>query len=158
MPDKIDAAQIRTWIDAELVEHIEEVPDADAGFNLAVEMSNIVIHVIRRQPDGPILIGQQIEYGENIRRRIQNLSDADRNALVTRIRETLTAVPVVYGFQDRSGANVRFEEMSHIFLEHRIYPGELTQTSLMNGLVAVWKALRYLDDIVALLDSVEHST
>lgn len=155
MSDAISADRIRGWIDEDLVESVEPVPDEAAEFNLAVEMSNIVIHVIRRRPDGPLLVGQQIEYGEEIRSRIRDLSAADRSALVTRIRETLAAVPVVYGFQDRSGTNVRFEEMSRIFLEHRLYPGAISQDALMNGLVEVWKAMRYLDDIVSLLDSVE---
>lgn len=155
MQNGTDADQVRSWVDDDLVENVEQVPDDAAEFNFAIEMSNIVLHIIRRHPDGPLLVGQQIEYGEDIQARIQNLSEVDRNTLVTRIRETLTTVPVVYGFQDQAGTNVRFEEMSHIFLEHRIYPGAINQNSLMNGLVAVWKALRYLDDIVSLLDSIE---
>lgn len=155
MHTDVDADQIEAWIDDDLVEAIDPVPDDAAVFNYAIEMSNIIIHVIRRQSDGPILIGQQIEYGEEIQSRIQTLSDADRNALVTRIRETLTAVPVVYGFQDRSGANVRLQAMTYLFLEHRLYPGAFSQDALMRGLVAVWKAVRYLDDIVGLIESVE---
>jgi len=155
MANDVSQQQVRNWIDDDLVEDVEPIPDEAAEFNFAIEMSNILLHVIRRQPDGPILVGQQIEYGEDIRNRIRDLSNAERNALVARIRETLTTVPVVYGFQDRAGNNVSFEEMSRIFLEHRIYPGALDQHTLMNGLVSVWKAMRYLDDIVALLDSVK---
>jgi hypothetical protein len=154
MSDAIDATQVRDWIDDELVDDVDSYPDADAEFNFVVDMSNILIHVIRREPDGPLLVGQQIEYGDDIRSHITDLRDADRQALLVRIRETLTGVPVVYGFQDETGTNVRFEEMSHVFLEHRIYPGNISQESLMSGLVAVWKAMRYLDDIIALIDSV----
>lgn len=155
MADEVSQELVRDWIDEDLVEDVESIPDEAAEFNFAIEMSSILLHVIRRQPGGPVLVGQQIEYGEDIQDRIRDLSNAERNALVARIRETLTGIPVVYGFQDRAGNNVRFQEMSHIFLEHRIYPGALDQHSLMNGLVSVWKAMRYLDDIVALLDSVK---
>lgn len=62
---------------------------------------------------------------------------------------------MVYGFQDQARNNVRFEELSRIFLEHRIYPHAADQHVLMTGLIGVWKAMRYLDDIVSLLDSVE---
>lgn len=83
------------------------------------------------------------------------MTESDRNELVARIRETLTAVPVVYGFHDEHGANVRFRDMHRIFLEYRIYDGNITQHALMNGLVDVWKVMRYVDDIVGLISAVE---
>lgn len=155
MSETIDAEQIRQWIDDDLVEEIEAVPDNAAEFNFVIEMSNILVHVIRRDPAGPVIIGQQIEYGDDIRSRIRNLPESDRNELVARIRELLTEVPVVYGFHDEHGDNVRFKDMKQIFLEYRIYPDALGQHTLMSGLVDVWKAMRYLDDIVTLIDSVE---
>lgn len=156
MTENVDADRVRAWIDDDLVNSVERVPDEAAEFNFAVEMSNIVLHVIRRNPGGPLLIGQQIEYGEEIRSRIQAMSDADRNDLLARIRETLTATPGIYGFHDEHGTNVTFENVYMIFLEHRIYPNETSQHALMTGLVGVWKALRYLDDIVTLIESVQN--
>ncbi|MFB6129811.1 MAG: DUF2299 family protein [Salinigranum sp.] len=155
MTDPVDADRIRAWIDDELVEGIERYPDEAAEFNYLVDMSQMRIHVVRRRPDGPLIVGQQIEYGESIRTRIGDLSAGARNDLVARIRETLTGIPVVYGFRDANGANVRFDDMSRIFLEHRIYPDSIGQQTLMDGLIDVWKAMRYLDDIVTLIDSVE---
>lgn len=155
MDDQITPETIRGWIDDDLVDRAEEYPDEMAEFNFTVGISNLLVHVIRRQPDGPILIGQEIEYGEDIRARIQGLSENSRNELVARVRETLTASPVVYGFHDETGSNVRFEELQRIFIEHRIYPDELSQHTLMNGLIDVWKVLRYVDDIVTLIDAVE---
>ncbi|WP_458190176.1 DUF2299 family protein [Haladaptatus sp. NG-WS-4] len=155
MSETIDAEQIRQWIDDDLVEEIERVPDNAAEFNFLIEMSNILVHVIRRESTGPVIIGQQIEYSDDIRSRIRNLPDSDRNELVARIRELLTEVPVVYGFHDEHGDNVRFKDMKQIFLEYRLYPDALSQHALMSGLVDVWKAMRYLDDIVTLMDSVE---
>jgi hypothetical protein len=153
MSDRIDADTIRGWIDEDLVNEVEAVLDPEAEFNFTVEMSNILLHVIRRRRDGPLLIGQQIEYGDEIRSRIQGLSAAERTDLLARVRETLTATPGIYGFHDRQGNNVRFEEVSRILLEYRLYPGAINQDALMTGLVGVWKALRYLDDIVTLIDS-----
>jgi len=155
MSNGVNAKQIRNWIDDELVDGVETYPDPEAEFNFTVDMSNILLHVVKREPNGPVLVGQQIEYGDDIQSRIQELATADRQALLVRIRETLTTVPVVYGFQDEMGTNVRFEDMSHLFVERRIYPEELDRPTLMSGLVDVWKAMRYLDDIVALIDSVE---
>ncbi len=153
MPSERSASEIKDWIDMDLVESIEQTPDQHAEFNFLIEMSNILLHVIRQRPDGPILIGQEIEYSEEITQRIADLPNAVRNDLVARIRETLTMTPVVYGFRDAQGNNVRFEEMSRIFLEARLYPDGLSQQSLMETLIAVWKTMRYLDDIVTLLDA-----
>ena len=156
MNNETSVDQIYAWIDEELVDNVNQVPDEEAIFNLAIEMSNIIIHVVRRTPTGPLIVGQQIEYDDQIRSRIQELSRAEKSDLVTRIRETLTSVPGVYGFHDRKGNNVKFEDMHRVFLEHRIYSNTIDQQVLMNSLIDVWKALRYLDDIMALIDSVEN--
>jgi len=155
MSETIDSELIRAWIDDDLVETVDRVPDDVAEFNFAVDMSNILMHVLRRTADGPLLIGQEIEYDQEICSRIKGLSTVERNNLVARIRETLSAAPVVYGFYDDRGNNVRFHDMERIFIEYRLYPDSLSQHELMTGLVNVWKAMRYVDDIVALIDIVE---
>ncbi|MFB6154391.1 MAG: DUF2299 family protein [Haloferacaceae archaeon] len=155
MSTDVSAERIRAWIDDDLVEAVDAYPDPAAEINLTVEMSNLVIHVIRRDPDGPILVGQEIEYDDEIRERIQSMEGGDRDEMVARIRETMTEVPVIYGFRNPQGENVVFREMSNIFIESRIYPDELSQDALMTRLVDVWKAMRYLDDIVTLMNAVE---
>ena len=156
MTEEVDAATVRGWIDDDLVTDVEQLPDEAAAFNLVVDLSNILVHVIRRDPGGPLLIGQQIEYDEGIRDQLQALPPDRRADLLGRVRETLTATPGVYGFQDLRGNNVRFEELSRVFLEHRIYPVAIDQQAVMAGLVGVWKALRYLDDLPTLIDAYEH--
>jgi hypothetical protein len=155
MTRDVGPERIRAWIDDDLVESVDRMSDEAAEFNYVVEMSNVLVHVLRREPGGPLLVGQRIEYGEEIRSRIREMEEADRNDLVARIRETLTAAPVVYGFHDERDDNVRFVDVHRVFIEHRIYPDELGQGALMRGLIEVWKALRYLDDIVTLIGSVE---
>ena len=155
MTQSLDSEQIRAWLDDELVSSVEEIPDEAAVFNVAVEMSNLVVHVVRRQPDGPLVVGQQIEYGPDIRERIQGMAPADRNDLVARIRETLTAAPVVYGFHDPQGTNVRFAEVHRVLVERRLYPDAAGRQTLMDALVEVWKTMRYLDDIVTLIEAAE---
>ncbi|MFC7045143.1 DUF2299 family protein [Halobacteriaceae archaeon GCM10025711] len=156
MPTDIDEVQVRDWIDDELVEGVEAVPDDAAVFNLTVQMSGMLVHVIKRQPSGPLVVGQEIAFDDDIQNRIQGLASAPRGDLVTRVRETLMDVPGVYGFVDEQGTNVAFEDVSRVFLEYRVYPDEADQQTLMEGLVGVWKGLRYLDDIWTLIDSVEN--
>lgn len=156
MSHTVTADEIRRWIDDELVDDVERVSDEMAEFNFVIEMSNILVHVVRRQPDGPVIVGQQLEYGDDIRSRIRDLTAADRNDLVARIREVLTNSPVIYGFHDEHGANVRFEDVHRVLVEYRLYPDGLTRHALMSGLVDVWKVVHYLDDVPTLLGSVEN--
>jgi hypothetical protein len=156
MSRSIDAEQVRRWIDDDLVDSVERIPDERAEFNFGIELSNILVHVVRRQPDGPLVLGQQIEYDDGIRSRFRELSDADRNDLVARLREVLTTSSVVYGFHDERGANVRFEDVHRIFVEHRIYADALGQHVLMSALIDIWKVVRYLDDLPTLIGSVEN--
>lgn len=155
MARDIQSSQVRAWIDEDLVEEVEEVPDEMAVYNFTVRMSGMFIHVIKRGQEGPLIVGQQIEFDDQIRTRIREMDDASRGELLARIREALMEIPVIYGFQDENDQNVAFEELHHIFLEHRIYPDEADQQAVMDGLVSVWKGLRYLDDIWALMDAVE---
>jgi hypothetical protein len=155
MSADVTPRRIQEWIDDDLVEDMGTVTDEHAMFNVLVDMSNIRIHVLRRDPDGPILVGQEIEYDEAIQDRIRELDESARNALLADVRETLTMSPVVYGFTDAEGQNVRFQDLNRIFVESRIYPDGLDQQMLMDRLVAVWKVLRYLDDLVTMIDALE---
>lgn len=151
----IPADRARDWIDGDLVEDVERVPDEAATYNLVVRMSGIFIHVIKREPGGPLVVGQEMEFDDEIRDRIRGLPEADRGELVARVREALMEAPVVYGFRDDRDRNVAFDDVHHVFVEGRIYPDEATQQRLMDALVGVWKSLRYLDDIWTLMDAVE---
>lgn len=147
--------QVRAWIDDDLVEEVEQVPDEAAVFNFTVRMSGIFLHVVQRQPGGPLIVGQQLEFSEEIRDRIAAMAEGDRDALVARIREALMEVPVVYGFQDDRGGNVAFREVERVLVEARVYPDGASQQALMDRLVDVWKALRYLDDVWGLIERAE---
>lgn len=155
MTTDIPVERVRGWIDADLVEDVEVVPDDAAEYNVTVRLSGIFLHVIKQRPGGPLLVGQQVEFDDQIRSRIRELDPAARGELVGRLREALMEVPVVYGFQDRAGNNVAFSEVERVFLERRIYPEAADRQALMDALVDVWKAMRYLDDIWSLMDAVE---
>jgi hypothetical protein len=146
MTDDITADRIRDLIDKELIEGTDQVPDASAEYNFAIEMSGLVLHIIKRRPGGPLQVGQEIEFDNEITSQIRQMPDSQRDRLVAQIREALMETPIIYGFQDADGANVRFREMDRIFIERRLY-GSVDQQTLMDALIAVWQALRYLDDI-----------
>jgi hypothetical protein len=150
--------QVHEWIDTDLVEGVDPVTDEHAVFNFLVQMSGVFVHVVRREPGGPLIVGQDLEFDDRIRSRIGEMAPSKRGELLARIREALMADPVVYGFQNEGGESVAFEEVHHVFVERRLYPDAVTEGALMDALVGVWKAIRYLDDVWSLMDAIEGRT
>jgi hypothetical protein len=147
--------RVHEWIDTDLVEGVDPVTDDHAVFNFLVQMSGVFVHVVRREPGGPLIVGQDLEFDDRIRERIAGMDPAKRGELLGRVREALMAEPVVYGFQNERGESVAFEEVHHVFVERRIYPDAAAESTLMDALVGVWKAIRYLDDVWSLMDAIE---
>lgn len=154
MSNGISEATVREWIDDDLVAGVESMTDEHAEFNLVVQLSGIMVHLIRRRDGGPLLVGQQIEFDDEIRRRLGALSPDERAELLGRVRRALMETGIVYGFRNQRGENVSFEEMHHVFLERRVYPDSASQQAVMDALIEVWKTLRYLDDMPELIDRV----
>jgi hypothetical protein len=143
------AEEVVSWLDRDLLE-AERVEDRTAEFNVAARVSGLVVHVVRREPGGAIQVGQRIEFDEEIREGIRALDDSDRDELVARIREALMGEPIVYAFQDEDDQNVAFRDVHTILIERRLY-GEVGPQALMDAVITVWKALRYLDDLPRLV-------
>lgn len=154
MSNGISKATVREWIDDDLVAGVESITDEHAEFNLIVQLSGMMIHVIQRRDGGPLLVGQQIEFDDEIRQRLGALSPNERAELLGQIRRALMETGVVYGFRNQRGENVSFREMHHVFLERRVYPNSASQQVVMDALIEVWKTLRYLDDMPELIDRV----
>jgi len=150
-----DPDQVREWLDQDLVEGVGRVSDEAAEFNFVIRVSGLFVCVTKWQQGGPLIIGQEIEFDDEIQARIRGLSDVEASELIARIREALMETPLIYGFRDENGANIAFRDVHSILLEYRLYSAEANQQSLMQGLMDIWKSLRYLDDIVSLMESVE---
>lgn len=57
-------------------------------------------------------------------------------------------MPVLYGFHDDQGNNVGFAVVvPRVLVEHRIHPETALQQALMDGLIEVWRTMRF-DDFV----------
>jgi hypothetical protein len=149
--------RVHGWIDDDLVEGVDQVSDDHAVFNFLVQMSGVFVHVVRREPGGPLIVGQDLEFDDRIRSRIETMDPAKRGELLARVREALMSDPVVYGFQNERGESVAFEDVHHVFVERRLYPDAAAESTLMDALVGVWKAIRYLDDVWSLMNGIEGS-
>lgn len=72
-------------------------------------------------------------------------SEASRAALVP--TDKIYPCPLVDGFHDEQGNNVGFAVVHRVLVEHRIHPEPATQQGLMDGLIEVWRTMRF-DDFV----------
>jgi len=147
------AEQVVSWLDGDLLE-AERVEDRTAEFNVAARVSGLVVHVVRRVAGGAIQVGQRIEFDEAIREGIRALDGRERDELVARVREALMGTPLVYAFQDENDQNVAFRDVNTMLVERRLY-GDVGPQALMDAVVTVWKALRYLDDLPRLVGVAE---
>jgi hypothetical protein len=150
---EVSAQQVLSWLDEDLVE-AEEVEDRTAEFNVAARVSGIVVHVVKRKQGGALQVGQRIEFDERIREGIRAMDERERDDVVARVREALMSAPVIYAFQDEADENVAFRDVHSILVERRLY-GEPGPQELMDAVVDVWKALRYLDDLPRLVGVAE---
>lgn len=155
-PPDVPLAWVREWLDVDRVEHVEEVPDRISEFNVRVVFSGMSIHVVKNRPFGPLSIGGQVEITPEVRPTFRDLPEFDQHQLEARIREQLTAGPVLYYFLDESGDNVPFEDLHLIRLERLIYPDGASQHALMSAIFAVAKQLFFLNESIdTLVENVE---
>lgn len=149
-------AQVREWIDAARVEHVAEVPDSLAEFNVRLVFSGMPVHVVKNRPFGPLSIGGQVEVTPDVRPAFHDLPEFDQRQLEARIREQLTGGPVLYYFLDDAGDNVPFENVHVIRLERLLYPDGASQDALMNAIFEVAKQLFFLNESIdTLIENVE---
>lgn len=156
IPPDVPLAQVRQWVDATRVEHVEEIPDPVATYNIRVVYSGMPIHVVKNRRYGPLSVGGQVEVTPDTRPTFRDLPEFDRHQLEARIREQLTGGPVLYYFLDEGGDNVPFEEAHVIRLERLLYPDGASQDALMCAIFEVAKQLFYLSESIdALIENVE---
>lgn len=93
----------------------------------------------------PIRIEAKRELNPGLHSSIANEDMAVyRRRLKTEIESVLTNAPGIFNYQDFEGENCAFEDAVSISLEYRIYPDGLSQHELINGVVGIANALRYV--------------
>lgn len=142
-----DESQIRDWLDPDVVEQIQSVDDGNR-FNLNVKISGLNVNIMKPRENGPTIIISQITPGAAT---LANLVDrkTDREHLQTLLGSVLTNSPGVYNFLDSEGASCDFEDLRTIRIQYHIYPDELPQHSLMNGLMDITSALVFIQNSIA---------
>lgn len=150
MVERITVDQVRAWLDERVISDVQEDTEGEAEYNLQVELSLLPLHVIKEEPTGPLRIVGRTAF--DTERTATLVRDPEkRRDLLTRIGPVLAATPGFYTFLDEEGRRCEFDSVHTIQLEHRIYPEGVSRQSLMDGILAVATAMRYIQNMMAAL-------
>lgn len=150
MVERITVDQVRAWLDERVISDVQEDSEGEAEYNLQVELSLLPLHVIKEEPTGPLrIVGRTAFDTERTATLVRD--PGKRRDLLTRIGPVLAATPGFYTFLDEEGRRCEFDSVHTIQLEHRIYPEGVSRQSLMDGILAVATAMRYIQNMMAAL-------
>jgi hypothetical protein len=148
MAEHVSSEQVDAWLDEKVVQDTEHVSESDTAYNIQLRLSRIPLHVIKEETWGALrLVGKSAFDTERTAALLED--DEKRGELLARIGPVLAATPGFYTFLDSEGAVCEFADVHAIQLEHRLYPDRASQQSLMDGLMGLATAIRYIQNAVA---------
>lgn len=150
MVGPISEEQVAAWLDGKVVNDVQHVTEEGTEFNIQLRLARLPIHIIKEETLGPIRLVSNTAFDTERTRRLLE-SEADRDELLTRIGPALAATPGFYTFLDAESASCELRDAQSIQLEHRIYPDGASRQSVMDGLMGLATAMRYLQNTVAML-------
>ncbi|WP_266077579.1 hypothetical protein [Haladaptatus caseinilyticus] len=146
----IGEEQVIAWLDGKVVNDVQRVTDDETEFNIELRLARLPLHVIKEETRGPIRLVSNTGFDTERTRNLME-SDEDRNELLTRIGPVLAVTPGFYTFLDGEGTSCEFTDAHSIQLEHRIYPDGASRQAMMEGLMSLATAMRYLQNTVTML-------
>lgn len=146
--DHLSLEQVQAWLDERVVIDVEETTGDETEFNLQLELSRLPLHVIKEETWGPLRVVSKTAFDTE---RVAAVLDDDeqRRELLARIGPVLAATPGFYTFLDEEGNTCEFADVHSIQIEHRIYSDGASQQALMNALMDIATAVRYIQNLIA---------
>lgn len=150
MVGPISEEQVAAWLDGKVVNDVQHVDDDETEFNVQLRLARLPLHIIKEDTLGPVRLVSNTAFDtERTRKLLEN--EADRNELLARIGPVLASTSGFYTFLDADGESCEFADAHSIQLEHRIYPDGASRQAVMDGLMGLATAMRYLRNTVAVL-------
>lgn len=147
MATHVSAEQVRWWLDENAIQDVTPHTQEATEFNLQVTLSNLPVHLIKEEAGGPIrIVGRSGFDTERARELVRN--EESRTELLAQIGPVLAATPGFYTFLDEDGSACSLRNAETLQLEHRIYPDDASQQSLMDGIMAIATGMRYLQNVL----------
>lgn len=150
MVGPISEEQVETWLDENVVSDVQHVSEEGTEFNFQLQLARLPLHVIKEDTLGPVRLVSNTAFDtERTRALMEN--ETERNELLARVGPVLASTPGFYTFLDAEGNSCEFRDAHSIQLEHRIYPDGASRQAVMDGLMSLATAMRYLQNSVAVL-------
>lgn len=148
MTTHVSADQVRWWLDDNAVQDVTPHSQEGIEFNLEVTLSHLPIHLIKEERGGPVrVVGRSAFDTERTRQLLRQ--EASRTELLNQLGPVLATTPGFYTFLDEEGRGCELRHTETLQLEHRIYPDEATQQALMNSVMDIATAMRFIQNVLA---------
>lgn len=154
MTRHLSAEQLEHWLDDAVVQEITRHAEEDAEFNYQVTLSRLPIHLIKEETWGPVRVVGRNEFDTD-RSKALLRDESLRGELLEYVGPMLAATPGFYTFLDDEGTACRFRDAETLQVEYRIYPDEASQQALMDGVMAIATSMRYVQNVVSAIASVD---
>lgn len=156
MVGPISEEQVTAWLDGNVVNDVQHVTEEGTEFNIQLRLARLPLHLIKEDTLGPVRLVSNTAFDtERTRALLEN--EEERNELLSRIGPMLASTPGFYTFLDADGSSCEFKDARSIQLEHRIYPDGASRQAVMDGLMSLATAMRYLQNSVAVLIEARES-
>ena len=148
MTTHLSVDQIRWWLDDDAIQDVSSHAAEETEYNLQVTLSRLPIHLIQEDKRGPVrVVGRSAFDTARARRLVRE--EEPRTDRLGRIGPVLATTPGFYTFLDGEGEACDLRNAETLQLEHRIYPDEATQQSLMDSVMAIATGMRYVQTVLA---------
>lgn len=147
MTTHVSVDQVRWWLDENAIQEITSHTEEQTEFNLQVTLSRLPIHLIKEEKRGPIrVVGRSAFDTERAERLIRDTES--RTELLEQIGPVLATTPGFYTFLDEEGHACELRNAETLQMEHRIYPDEATQQSVMDSVMGIATGMRYVQNLL----------
>lgn len=124
-----------------VISGVEQVPDANVEFNFLVrDEGGRSVNVIRTTEDGPILIGANLTFDDQVLDAIERNPDRFHVA----VGNVLASTPGAHTYTDEHGQSVPEDEFTTLSLRHWIYPDGLSEHELNSTIIEILQTMAYI--------------
>ena len=124
-----------------VISSVEQVPDANVEYNFLVQdEAGRSVNVIRTMDDGPILIGANLTFDDQVLDAIERNPDRFHVA----VGNVLANTPGAHSFTDEHGQSVPEDEFTTLSLRHWIYPDGLSEHELNSAIIDFLQTMAYI--------------
>lgn len=159
MTAKIRSTRIEDWLDEDILETIEEVPDPNVDFNFYVRYMSQPAHVVHPHNEDKIVVNTNYDFSVEFLSNFIDRPDHEKDEFLARLQSILTNSAASYFFlTDDDEPCGYLGEWQKLRLREMIYPDGMNQDRLMNSIFDISETRIFVADQASIylsqLDSI----